>query len=579
MQENIRKYLLNTHILLLAVLLLGFSVRIWGLGSAEIFHDEGLYAFRSIGYLDYVQNIDQTTPIEWFADRELPWWTNLSFHDAPPLFFLVQHIFFRIFGDSLFVARLPSLIAGMFAILLMYLIGKRITIPGVEEERNLFGLFAALLLSINHIHIWISRSSLLESLLLTLILANIYFFLRFVHRGSPTPTVGSDSQLNWLWFGITFGLALLTKYTGIFLLLLYGVYCVLFYRPLLKHWRLYAACGIAILVFSPVLIYNAYLYTASGHFDLQFAYLFGQETPGWRAGFLGKSQEPFSNILQNLTAMYSVPFLVVTMLSALFALVFQKARHYIHITAFALLGILSVTFLLTSAGSAYRFLVLYAPFAILLIILTGFLLNVYTKANRHVLGLRIIFVAAFIFLASEIWFTIDGIFLEFPQLGIVEMNRRLDELVGEGPSQTLPQVSNFHLNAVVQRYARHYPPGDHQKIIVYDSSLIISAKLWLFTRRFYYHGIPTFPTEAFKQLIQERGVEYFKNYEIYFVRVNEQTVLANPYAPRTPHAKELEDFLTAELGLSPSFVTYAYQPTPEGGYQQLPALSLFKITF
>src|SRR3989344_763280 len=188
MQENIRKYLLNTHILLLAVLLLGFSVRIWGLGSAEIFHDEGLYAFRSIGYLDYVQNIDQTTPIEWFADRELPWWTNLSFHDAPPLFFMVQHIFFRIFGDSLFVARLPSLIAGMFAIWLMFLIARQLfrrydlrTDAEIVSPKtaNYAGLLAALLLAVNHMHVWISRTSILESLLITLMLANIYFFLRF----------------------------------------------------------------------------------------------------------------------------------------------------------------------------------------------------------------------------------------------------------------------------------------------------------------------------------------------------------------------------------------------------------------
>src|SRR3989344_6489442 len=228
MQENIRKYLLNTHILLLAVLLLGFSVRIWGLGSAEIFHDEGLYAFRSIGYLDYVQNIDQTTPIEWFADRELPWWTNLSFHDAPPLFFLVQHIFFRIFGDSLFVARLPSLIAGMFAIWLMFLIGRKLFSDFERPHQylavrplssDLTGLLAALFLSINHIHIWISRTSIMESLLLTLMLANIYFFLRFV-----------EDKKWWFLFGLTMGLSFLTKYTAVALAPVYLMDLLIFHR-------------------------------------------------------------------------------------------------------------------------------------------------------------------------------------------------------------------------------------------------------------------------------------------------------------------------------------------------------------
>src|SRR3989338_6885137 len=102
MLSKIKILFLDTRVLLALILLLGFGFRIWGLGFAEIFHDEGLYAFRSIGYIDYIQNNDQTTPIQWFKDLpQIPWWTKLSFHDHPPLFFLVQHLFFRVFGNSL----------------------------------------------------------------------------------------------------------------------------------------------------------------------------------------------------------------------------------------------------------------------------------------------------------------------------------------------------------------------------------------------------------------------------------------------------------------------------------------------
>ena len=59
---------LTTRHFLIAILLIGAILRFWGLGSAEIFHDEGLYAFRSIGYVDYIQNDDQTTPVQWFRD-------------------------------------------------------------------------------------------------------------------------------------------------------------------------------------------------------------------------------------------------------------------------------------------------------------------------------------------------------------------------------------------------------------------------------------------------------------------------------------------------------------------------------
>ena len=52
------KKLLKPAYLLAAIVIVGAVLRLWGLGSAELFHDEGFYAFRSIGYLDYIQNDD-----------------------------------------------------------------------------------------------------------------------------------------------------------------------------------------------------------------------------------------------------------------------------------------------------------------------------------------------------------------------------------------------------------------------------------------------------------------------------------------------------------------------------------------
>src|SRR3989338_8199827 len=99
---TIFSYKITEKHLLTTIILLGAILRFWGLGSAEIFHDEGLYAFRSVGYIDYIQNDDQSTPVQWFRDLStMPWRTKLSFHDHPPLFFLVQHLFFRVFGNSL----------------------------------------------------------------------------------------------------------------------------------------------------------------------------------------------------------------------------------------------------------------------------------------------------------------------------------------------------------------------------------------------------------------------------------------------------------------------------------------------
>ena len=607
MQENIRKYFLNAHILLTAILLLGFIIRIWGLGSAEIFHDEGLYAFRSIGYIDYIQNDDQSTPIQWFRDLPtMPWWTKLSFHDHPPLFFLVQHLFFRVFGNSLFVARLPSLIAGMFAIWLMYLIGRQLSSTleirtnegylnpesasepakrnsemvsrrgdekiiifragkDAREANNprLFGLFAALLLSVNHIHIWISRTSIIESLLLTMMLANIYFFLRFV-----------EDKKWWFLFAITLGLSFLTKYNSIVLVPVYAVYLILYHRSYFRAKELYFAIGATIILFSPVLMYNYYLYTTVHHFDLQMAYFFKQATPEWRAS-LGKIQEPFSVFIPNMLAMYSKPFLLVA-IAGIFSILFfwrKESKGQKKSYLFLFFGVVFVTLLFIKIGVAYRFLTLYLPFFVMPVALFFVFLKQHIRLNKV-----LFFAAITAFVIWEIWFSIGGIFLEFPHLGVVELDQYLAKEIGSARSSALVKSPNPHLNAVIQRYYNKLPKGDAPVLIVYDENIVISPKLWLFARRLYYGGIPTITVGQFNGLIAKNGVEYFKSYKVYFVKANENSVMINTNLFYSADATNLEAFLKKEFNLNPVKTIYGFQPD-NNGLQQIPMFYVYKILF
>ena len=116
----------NQRIIIVAIiiLLVGIFFRFWNLSSDELTFDEGIYAFRSIGYLDYLENPAQVTPIQMFADKVAPEWLSLSFHDAPPLFFFVSHVFFSLFGDSILVGRLPSALSGIGVIVLLFFIVK-----------------------------------------------------------------------------------------------------------------------------------------------------------------------------------------------------------------------------------------------------------------------------------------------------------------------------------------------------------------------------------------------------------------------------------------------------------------------
>ncbi len=569
MLERLKTYLTARN-LLVVVLVFGSLIRFWGVGTAEIFNDEGFYAFRSIGYLDYIQNVSQTTPIQWFQNTVMPWWTHLSFHDVPPLFFMVQHFFFALLGDSLFVARLPSLLAGIGTLLLMFYIGKRLF------KNDYAGVLAAALLAVSNMHIWISRSSLIEGLEVFLIAAATLIFLHFL----------DDRKKWWLWLGVVLGAAALTKYTAVFILPVFLIMLLLRDRKLLLARELWYAVAIALVLFSPVIVYNLEMYHAVGHFDLQFAYLFHQATPEWQAS-LGKVQDPFSNIGGNLLAMYSIPFLLLTLGGFLLGVMrfFKKKetglKEMMHEleervgladayeSEWAQLGVSAVVFItlmLVAIGSAYRFLSLYSIFFVILAVAAFWELRKIEDIRGWLIPILIAL------LAYQLYFAVDGIFMTFPDFGIVKLDNYLSQEFGGMRSADPPQSSNPHLEQVIKDNLSLVPASTTPFMIVYDENVALSARLWLFTRRIYYHGISAVTTGQFKSLLQSNQAA-LKGITVYFVRASQYTSL-NPYLS-VPDASDLTAFLTAPsanggLGLSPGIMIT--------GYDDLPMFTVYKFT-
>jgi len=547
-------YKIKTPHILIAILLLGVLLRFWGLGSSEFFHDEGFYAFRSAGFLDYIQNEDQTTPIQWFKNTALPKWTSLSFHDHPPLFFLVQNFFFKIFGISLLAARLPSAIAGVLAIYLVYAISKDFFINRIS------GLIAASLFAFSLIGVWAARSSLIESLQIFLILLNIYYFFRF-----------TKDERHWKLFGLTLGLCFLTKYTGIFLVPVYAAYLLIFQRRSFTRRELYFALALAAIIFSPVLIYNFYLWQTTGHFDLQFSYLFRQAAPEWRVS-LGKTQDPFSEIISNLSLMYSIPFLLVSLAGIGYAgyraydfwkqpTDRRKVLPGANFPVFWLLNIVFITLMLAAVGSAFRFIVLYAVPAIMLI---AFLVDrLFSRFSREVF----LTILICLFLAYELFFATD-IFRTFPDFGVVKLDNYFNSVFEGKRSLDLPASSNPHLDKIIKSYALKIPPAEKPVIIIYDGNIGLSPRLWLFARRNYYEGIPAFNVDQFKNFLQS-GVERLQNYDIYFVKASGSTILNPLFHGST--AEEFERFLTKDNNLTPVNQVY--------GYNNLLMFTVYKFSF
>lgn len=140
----------------------------------------------SMGYTAY--SVGQTGNDEWGERLPLFFRSYGEWKSAVYIYLLVP--FIKIFGLNAFAVRLPSALAGILAVYLTYLIGRKI-----YSEKT--GLWAAFFLSVSPWHLLLSRPAFEANVSLTLILAGVYFFIK------NTPY----SILNTLYSAVFFGLA------------------------------------------------------------------------------------------------------------------------------------------------------------------------------------------------------------------------------------------------------------------------------------------------------------------------------------------------------------------------------------
>src|SRR3989344_9448328 len=185
-------------IVLAMIAVVAVFFRFWNLTGNDLYSDDALYSFRALGWFDYLGG-GQTTPIQWF--EAVPGWARLSFHDAPPLVFLIQNIFFKIFGPNALAARLPFALAGLGTAILLYFSVKRL-----KDKKA--ALIAAFLLGISSFAVWLSRVGYLEGVEVFFIILSVFFFVRYLKE---------EKEIDLCFWGIAAGLAILCKYTAVFL--------------------------------------------------------------------------------------------------------------------------------------------------------------------------------------------------------------------------------------------------------------------------------------------------------------------------------------------------------------------------
>ena len=265
--------ILTWHRLALATIFLaGLILRLYGLGSESLWFDE-MWSFR-IAQMEPLQ-IVFSTPND----------------NNPPLYYLIVHYWILIAGDSEFIIRLPSAIAGTLAIPVIYGIGSMLFSRST-------GLMAALILSLSAYHVRYSQEARAYSLMVFLGLASFYFLLKLLEdRRSWTATGGYVASTSLLIYSHVYGVFLV----GAQLLYLLAT------RRDLRRWIVPA--GLVALLYTPGAVRIAMnLLSSQG---------------AWKSGGMNWVPEPTLPHLADFFVLYSgsIPLVIAFVLLSTFGLV------------------------------------------------------------------------------------------------------------------------------------------------------------------------------------------------------------------------------------------------------------------
>ncbi|MBI3045946.1 MAG: glycosyltransferase family 39 protein [Candidatus Harrisonbacteria bacterium] len=491
--------------ILILILVISAILRLYGLSRGDTVNDEVFMAFRGIGMLDFDEAAAQTTPLEWW-DPNIPWWTNLSFHDHPLLVPAAQNLFMKVFGENNFAFRLPSAILGVVSVYLIYLIGAALYSEKV-------GLISAGLLGVTLNNVYISRTGLQEPYVIFFLLLASYLFIK------------SLKEPRYLfWVGAAIGLGAEAKYNVLILAPIFLTYLAVWQRDYFKNKYFWQGATIFLLLVSPTIIYNLMLYRTVGHLDFQFSNIFGERPEVWKiqpGKEIGSFTARIQNFVPRLIASHSWIFLSLTVLSFIAFLVslFKNFKNTLENNKFLLLVISYLLLLLLLIGPSYRFLTMLTPFLALAAAI--FIINRLNHSKLAIGALILIF-------GFEIFYSWNNQIAYYPvgptpwlsskvrfenyNWGYNELNDWLEnKLNGKMPAITFDLKYQF----LERLRERALAEGNRQGLELYPALFVYAgnfdggAKLWILDRFHIYHAWPIISLETYYQTLREKEFDYY----------------------------------------------------------------------
>jgi hypothetical protein len=227
------KFLTPQVILLLAVTLVvsrGITQ-----GELHFYSDETRHAFTGVFFRDLIANHPFANPIQYTYEYYAKY-PAVSLPHWPPLFHIVEGVFFLVFGISVWVSRLTVLVFALIGAYFWYRIAEQF---GPRYRAFLSALIFACLPFV----LLYERVTMLEVPVVSLCLGAIFFWLRYRQE--------ARSRDLWMLTGFVIA-AFLTNQAAIFLtfFVLLDLFVGRHFR-MLARWRVWAALGIALALVLP----------------------------------------------------------------------------------------------------------------------------------------------------------------------------------------------------------------------------------------------------------------------------------------------------------------------------------------
>lgn len=501
-------------IIIWIVVILIIITRFLPISFGDLYNDGAINSFRAFGWLDYFGTSGQTTPLQWFGN--IPNWSLLSFHDAPPLAFLIQKIFFVIFGGgSAAVARLPFIIAGIGSIWLVYYLLKQLT------NRTIASM-AAITFTVSSYATWAGQAAYLEGIEEFFIVGSVLFGAYFLFKES-------NKKYIYIWV-IFLACALLTKYTAIFLIPPIILYAFLYRKGLRNRWKnIIVAFVLFIVLLSPIIIYNLNLYQSRGHFDAAISSMIGMQSNDFS---IISGRSPHYNIFNNTISIVktlgenmSYPLLILA-IGCFILLIFRIRKLGLkNFESWILINISFLILILGFAGGTVRFLSIIVAFIAIIVGLGVYHLYVYI--NNY--SLRRIFLAIMSgIILFELFYSINTNVLKTP---ITTSNWLYSE--NKVKSLGFNELDNFIRKEIIIKLPERNiiktkddlvfgnDDVNGRSVIIFDDRINWFAQMWYFQRYFLYYSWPVISTaflsSANKDIVKIEDLMKVSGKPLYFI--------------------------------------------------------------